>query len=120
MKNLWFSLLGLVLVWAGNAPAIQTSDAFSLASAASVASDRPKETFWTRLKGHFHKAIIWTKGLLKRLLQSDTELIRLLIIILIVALIVSILVWLLPWPLDVIIMVLALVVALIFLLRYLS
>lgn len=120
MKNLWFSFLSMVLVWAGHAPATPSFDALPLASSTSVASDRPKETFWTRLKGHFYKAVTWTRGLLKRLLQSDTELIRLLIIILIVALIVSILVWLLPWPLDVIIMVLALVVALIFLLRYLS
>ncbi len=120
MKNLWFGLLGLAVVWAGHAPATQSFDALSIASAAPVASDRPKETFWTRLKGHLQKAATWTKGLVKRLLQSDSELIRLLIIILIVALIVSIVVWLLPWPLDVIIMVLALVVALIFLLRYLS
>jgi len=120
MKNLWFSLLSLVLVWAGHAPAISSSDAPLLASATPVTTDRPRENFWTRLKGRFHKVVTWTKGLLKQFLQSDRELIRLLIIILIVALIVSIVVWLLPWPLDVIIMVLALVVALIFLLRYLS
>lgn len=120
MKNLCFGFLSLVLVWAGHAPAIRSSNALPLVSSVPVASDRPKETFWTRLKGHFHKAVTWTKGLFKQLLQSDRELIRLLIIILIAALIVSIVVWLLPWPLDVIVMVLALVVALIFLLRYLS
>lgn len=87
---------------------------------AAVVHNPQKQTFWRRLKGYVLKPLTWVKALPKRLLQSDQELIRLLIIILIVALIVSLVVWLLPWPLDVIIMVLALVVALVFLLRYLS
>ena len=120
MKNLCFGFLSLVLVWAGHAPAIRPSNALPLVSSVPGASDRPKETFWTRLKGHLHKTVTWTKGLLKRIFQSEREIIRLLVILLIAALIVSLVVWLLPWPLDVIVMVLALVVALIFLLRYLS
>ncbi len=119
MTNLWIALLGFVLVWAGHAPAVQVSEAPSLAVATSAAHSPQKESFWKRLKGWLYKPIAAVKGSLKRLLLSEQDLIRLLIIILIVALIISILVWLLPWPLDVIIMVLALVVALIFLLRYL-
>lgn len=85
--------------------------------------DKKREGFRTRVKAWAQKALHYleqTAQTLKRLLQSDQELIRLLIIILVVSLIVSIVVWLLPWPLDVIIMTLALVVALIFLLKYLS
>lgn len=118
MRSLWFGFLSLVLVWAGHAPAIEMSHPFNIT--ATVAHNPQKQTFWQRLKGYVLKPLTWVKALPKRLLQSDQELIRLLIIILIVALIVSLVIWLLPWPLDVIIMVLALVVALVFLLRYLS
>lgn len=118
MRSLWFGLVSLVLVWAGHAPATEMSHPSSVTAA--VAHNPQKQTFWQRLKGYVLKPLTWVKALPKRLLQSEQELIRLLIIILIVALIVSLLVWLLPWPLDVIIMVLALVVALVFLLRYLS
>jgi len=118
MRSLWFGLVSLVLVWAGHAPAIEMSHPSN--TTAAVVHNPQKQTFWQRLKGHVLKPLTWVKALPKRLLQSDQELFRLLIIILIVALIVSLVVWLLPWPLSVIIMVLALVVALIFLLRYLS
>ena len=118
MRSLWFGLVSLVLVWAGHAPATEMPHPSNVTAAA--AHNPQKQTFWQRLKGYVLKPLTWVKALPKRLLQSDQELFRLLIIILIVALIVSLVVWLLPWPLDVIIMVLALVVALIFLLRYLS
>jgi Flp pilus assembly protein TadB len=118
MRSLWFGLVSLVLVWGGHAPAMEISHPSN--TTAAVVHNPQKQTFWQRLKGYVLKPLTWVKALPKRLLQSDQELIRLLIIILIVALIVSLVVWLLPWPLDVIIMVLALVVALVFLLRYLS
>jgi Flp pilus assembly protein TadB len=118
MRSLWFGLVSLVLVWAGHAPAMEISHPSN--TTATAAHNPQKQTFWQRLKGYVLKPLTWVKALPKRLLQSDQELFRLLIIILIVALIVSLVVWLLPWPLDVIIMVLALVVALVFLLRYLS
>jgi len=118
MRSLWFGLVSLVLVWAGHAPATEMPHPSNVAAAA--AHNPQKQTFWQRLKGYVLKPLTWVKALPKRLLQSDQELIRLLIIILIVALIVSLVVWLLPWPLDVIIMVLALAVALVFLFRYLS
>jgi Flp pilus assembly protein TadB len=105
-----------MLVWAGHAPAIEMPHPSNITAAAH---NPQRQTFWQRLKGYVLKPLTWVKALPKRLLQSERELIRLIIIILIVALIVSLVVWLLPWPLDVIIMVLALVVALIFLLRYL-
>jgi Flp pilus assembly protein TadB len=118
MRSLWLGLVSLVLVWAGHAPATEMPHPSNVT--ATAAHNPQKQTFWQRLRGYVLKPLTWVKALPKRLLQSDQELIRLLIIILIVALIVSLVVWLLPWPLDVIIMVLALVVALIFLLRYLS
>jgi CHASE2 domain-containing sensor protein len=118
MRSLWFGLVSLVLVWAGHAPATEMPHPANVT--ATTAHNPQKQTFWQRLKGYVLKPLTWVKALPKRLLQSDQELIRLLIIILIVSLIVSLVVWLLPWPLDVIIMVLALVVALVFLLRYLS
>jgi Flp pilus assembly protein TadB len=118
MRSLWFGLVSLVLVWAGHAPAMEISHPSN--TTATVAHNPQKQTFWQRLKGYVLKPLTWVKALPKRLLQSEQELFRLIIILLIAALIVSLVVWLLPWPLDVIIMVLALVVALIFLLRYLS
>jgi len=117
MRNLCVGFLSLMLVWAGHAPAIEMPHPSNVTAAAH---NPQKQTFWQRFKGYVLKPITWVKALPKRLLQSDQELIRLLIIILIVALIVSLVVWLLPWPLDVIIVVLALVIALIFLLRYLK
>jgi Flp pilus assembly protein TadB len=117
MRNLCIGFLSLMLVWAGHAPAIEMSHPSNVTAAA--AHNPQKQTFWQRFKGYVPKPLTWVKALPKRLLQSEQELIRLIIVILIVALIVSLVVWLLPWPLDVIIMVLALVVALIFLLRYL-
>ncbi len=120
MKNLCFAFLGLILAWAAHAPLAQSSEAYPIKASVSTSPATPqKERFWKRLTSYVQKPLDRVRGFLRRLLQSDQDLIRLLIIILIVALIVSILVWLLPWPLDVIIMVLALVVALIFLLRYL-
>jgi len=119
MRSLWFGLLSLILVWAGHAPA--TTMATASGECPPVTAPAPqKQTFWKRLKAYTLKPLSRVTAFVGRLVQSDTELIRLLIIILIVALIVSLVVWLLPWPLDVIIMVLALVVALVFLLRYLS
>jgi hypothetical protein len=117
MRNLCIGFLSLMLVWAGHAPAIEMSQPSN--TIAATAHNPQKQTFWQRFKGYVLKPLTWVKALPKRLLQSEQEFLRLLIIILIVALIVSLVVWLLPWPLDVIIMVLALVVALIFLLRYL-
>ena len=117
MRNLCIGFLSLMLVWAGHAPAIEMSHPSNVTAAAH---NPQKQTFWQRLQGYVLKPLTWVKALPKRLLQSERELIRLIIIILIVALIVSLVVWLLPWPLDVIIMVLALVVALLFLLRYLK
>ena len=118
MRSLWFGLVSLVLVWAGHAPATEMPHPSNVIAAA--AHNPQKQTFWQRLRGYVLKPLTWVKALPKRLLQSDQELFRLLIILIIVALIVSLVVWLLPWPLDVIIMVLALVVALVFLLRYLK
>jgi Flp pilus assembly protein TadB len=118
MRNLCIGFLSLMLVWAGHAPAIEMSHPSN--AIAATAHNPQKQTLWQRFKGYVFKPLTWLKALPKRLLQSEQELIRLLIIILIVALIVSLLVWLLPWPLDVIIVVLALVIALIFLLRYLT
>jgi Flp pilus assembly protein TadB len=118
MRSLWFGLVSLVLVWAGHAPATEMPHPSNITAAA--AHNPQKQTFWQRLKGYVLKPLTRVKALPKRLLQSEQELFRLIIILLIAALIVSLVVWFLPWPLDVIIMVLALVAALVFLLRYLS
>ncbi len=119
MRSLWFGLLSLLLVWAGHAPATMMPSVSEELTPVTAPAPQ-KQTFWKRLKAYALRPLSQAKAFVGRLLQSDAELIRLLIIILIVALIVSLVVWLLPWPLDVIIMVLALVVALVFLLRYLS
>ncbi|MEN2993007.1 MAG: hypothetical protein ABDH91_05595 [Bacteroidia bacterium] len=57
---------------------------------------------------------------IKRLFQSDQELIRLLIIVAIVAIAISIVVWLTPWPVNVIVSLIGLIILLILLLRYLK
>ena len=115
MRSLWFGLVSLVLVWAGHAPAIEMPHPSNVTAAA--AHKPQKQTFWQRLKGYVLKPLTWVKALPKRLLQSERELIRLIIIILIFVLILSLVVWFVPWPLDVIIM---LALALIFLLLYLK
>ena len=115
MRSLWFGLVSLVLVWAGHAPAMEISHPSN--TTATVAHNPQKQTFWQRLKGYVLKPLTWVKALPKRLLQSERELIRLIIIILIFVLILSLVVWFVPWPLDVIIM---LALALIFLLLYLK
>lgn len=96
-------------------PASATPAAVSLAEPHSTKSQ--KKSLFSRLK---HKATTFWNALKRKVLETQDELIRLLIIALIVALIVSIVVWLLPWPLDVLIMIIALVFLLIFLLRYLA
>ena len=115
MRSLWFGLVSLVLVWAGHAPATEMPHPSNVTAAA--AHNPQKQTFWQRLKGYVLKPLTWVKALPKRLLQSERELIRLIIIILIFVLILSLVVWFVPWPLDVIIM---LALALIFLLLYLK
>ena len=115
MRSLWFGLVSLVLVWAGHAPATEMPHPSNVIAAA--AHNPQKQTFWQRLKGYVLKPLTWVKALPKRLLQSERELIRLIIIILIFVLILSLVVWFVPWPLDVIIM---LALALIFLLLYLK
>ena len=107
--------MSLVLVWAGHAPATEMPHPSKVTAAA--AHNPQKQTFWQRLKGYVLKPLTWVKALPKRLLQSERELIRLIIIILIFVLILSLVVWFVPWPLDVIIM---LALALIFLLLYLK
>jgi len=107
--------LSLMLVWAGHAPAIEMPHPSNVT--ATAAHNPQKQTFWQRLKGYVLKPLTWVKALPKRLLQSERELIRLIIIILIFVLILSLVVWFVPWPLDVIIM---LALALIFLLLYLK
>ena len=107
--------MSLVLVWAGHAPATEMPHPSNVTAAA--AHNPQKQTFWQRLKGYVLKPLTWVKALPKRLLQSERELIRLIIIILIFVLILSLVVWFVPWPLDVIIM---LALALIFLLLYLK
>lgn len=120
MHLLKYLLTGLVLIlpaFAANAPAMQASPKPHEVVAEPSATSPQKKHFFARLKDK--AAAFWT-SLKRRVLKTQDELIRLLIIAIIVALIVSIVVWLLPWPLDVLIMVIALVVLLIFLLRYLS
>ena len=107
--------MSLVLVWAGHAPATEMPHPSNVTAAA--AHNPQKQTFWQRLRGYVLKPLTWVKALPKRLLQSERELIRLIIIILIFVLILSLVVWFVPWPLDVIIM---LALALIFLLLYLK
>lgn len=122
MTFLKYGLVGLALALplfgAHTLPQVQPSVASAVASEAKPQpANTQKKGFFTRLK---QKANAFWSTLKRKILETQDELIRLLIIAIIVALIVSIVVWLLPWPLDVLIMVIALVVLLIFLLRYLS
>ncbi len=120
MHFLKYLLTGLVLIlpaFAANAPALPANATPHEVVTEPSGAGPQKKRFLARLRD---KATTFWTNLKRRILETQDELIRLLIIAIIVALIVSIVVWLLPWPLDVLIMVIALVVLLIFLLRYLS
>ncbi|MCS7161853.1 MAG: hypothetical protein NZ958_00795 [Bacteroidia bacterium] len=84
----------------------------------SVVVSRPqgKRSLWQTIRTkttRFWQAV-------KRLFQSDQELIRLLIIVAIIAIAISIVIWLTPWPVNVIVSLIGLIILLIFLLRYLK
>lgn len=118
MRYLLLLCLPPLPLWAGSANPSWNSSAPLVAWQTTAAGVEPqvahrKQSFFARLKA---KAARFWQAI--RLLISDQELIRLLLLVLIVALALSVLMWLLPWPADVLIATVIVIIAIIFLLRY--
>ncbi|MCS6790449.1 MAG: hypothetical protein NZ580_05675 [Bacteroidia bacterium] len=117
MRYLLLLCLPLLSLYAGgtqswtNSTYPSAQPTFAASSESQVS--HKKQGFFARLKA---KALRFWQAV--KLLTSDQDLIRILIIVLIAALALSVLMWVLPWPVDVLVATVVAIIAIIFLLRY--